>query len=93
MSELVTFERDEIEKTVTVTIRADRKIEDSEDFTVVVTPVNDADHPFLVRVNANEGTSTVTIQDEESEIQIINTINNNIYCRIGYLHVLTSNLH
>lgn len=52
---------------MTITINADRKIEDPENFVVTVTALNGLDYPFPVRVNPNEGTATVTIQDEEGK--------------------------
>ena len=65
VSEMLTFDLNELTKNVTITINADLKIEDVENFTVVVSPINDVNHPFPVRVNPNEGVTTVTIEDED----------------------------
>ena len=65
ITETVTFNSDELAKTVNIMINADLKIEDPENFFVMVRPINDAEHPFPVRVNENEGTTAVTIEDED----------------------------
>lgn len=67
ISRLVTFARDEVEKTVSITINADLKIEDPEDFSVVLQPSVNDEQPFPVRVNPSEGTTTVTIEDEDGK--------------------------
>ena len=67
LSETVMFNTNETEKTVTIRIRADRNIEDSEDFTVIISPLNNPDNPFPVRVNPEEDITIVTIMDEEGE--------------------------
>ena len=67
LNETVTFNTEDTEKTVTIIVRADRKIEDLEDFTVIVSPLNNPDNPFPVRVNPEEDRTIVTIRDEEGE--------------------------
>ena len=67
-SRFVTFFQDELEKTVSITINADLKIEDPEDFSVVLQPSNNIEQPFPVRVNPNEGSTTVTIEDEDGKL-------------------------
>ena len=67
LNETVTFTTMETEKTISLTVRADRKIEDLEDFTVLVSPLNGPEYPFPVRVNPQEDRATVTIRDEEGE--------------------------
>ena len=54
---------------MSITINADLKIEDPEDFFVVLTPSNNIEQPFPVRVNQDEGTTTVTIEDEDGKIK------------------------
>ena len=56
---------------VSITINADLKIEDPEDFFVVLTPSNNIEQPFPVRVNPDEGTTTVTIEDEDGKYSAI----------------------
>lgn len=65
----MTFFLDELEKTVRITINADLKIEDPEDFSVVLQPSNNVEQPFPVRVNPNQGTTTVTIEDEDGKLK------------------------
>lgn len=72
--ETVTFSVDETRKNVTVMIRADRNIEDFEEFSVVLSPLNNPENPFPVRVNQNEGTTVVEIRDEEGKSKDIDTI-------------------
>ena len=65
---MLTFDLNELIENVTITINADLKIEDVENFTVTVSPINDASHPFPVRVNPNEGVATITIEDEDCKL-------------------------
>ena len=65
---MVTFNPDELVKTVSVIINADLNIEDPEDFSVIVRPLNNADQPFPVRVSPNQGTANVIIEDEDGKI-------------------------
>lgn len=62
---MVTFDPDELAKTVSVMINADLKIEDPKEFFVIVRPINNAQQPFPVQVNENQGITTVTIEDED----------------------------
>ena len=80
--ETVTFSVDETRKNVTVMIRADRNIEDFEDFSVVLSPLNNPDNPFPVRVNQNEGTTVVEIRDEEGKSKEIDIISPSPYIAV-----------
>ena len=69
--ETVTFNSNETRKSVSIKIRADRSIEDFEDFSVVVRPLNNPDNPYPVRVNQDEGTTVVTVRDEEGTSYVL----------------------
>ena len=54
---------------MSIVINADLKIEDPEDFSVVLRPSNNIEQPFPVRVNPDQGTTIVTIEDEDGKIK------------------------
>lgn len=63
----MTFDTEERLKTISITINADLKVEDREDFAVLVIPINSPEQPFPVQVNPGEDVATVTIDDEDGK--------------------------